>query len=119
MAENKAVDWTLAVSLANGSEDTAKQLLQLLIQQLPDNKTDSQHYYTNRDYKSLRDLVHKVHGASCYCGVPLLKNAAREFEEALRNGRTDVFDPLYSQFIGAIGDVQTQAVEIISDEISC
>ena len=118
MAENIPVDWELAVSLANGNEETAKQLLQLLLQQLPENKADSQRYYTNNDYRSLRDLVHKIHGATCYCGVPQLKIATRDLENALRNQQMDSIETLFSQFINAINAVQTAAVEIVDDGLN-
>ena len=113
MAEENIIDWELSVSLANGNEVTAKQLLKLLITQLPDNKKELQRYYQANNLNALCDLVHKLHGASCYCGVPQLKAAAHELEEALQTKQLGQLNTMFNTFITAIDDVLTAAAEIV------
>ena len=117
MSVEHGIDWELAVSLANNNEETAKQLLQLLAGELSRNKADAQRYFDAKDFNSLCNLAHKLHGASCYCGVPQLKASARQLEEALRTQQLDSLDALFTQFITAIEEIQNAAPKIIGDPV--
>ncbi|MFT6835812.1 MAG: two-component system sensor histidine kinase BarA [Francisellaceae bacterium] len=84
--ENKYIDLPLGIKLANGSEDMAREMLQLLMDDLPDVMNRLSTTYEGDDLDSLQSEVHKLHGGCCYCGVPILKNSAHELEANLKNG---------------------------------
>lgn len=84
MEENKIIDWQLALKLANNRPELARDLLQLLVAELPQSQHEINHAYENADFLLLQQLVHKLHGATCYCGVPRLKQIAAKLETQLK-----------------------------------
>ncbi len=83
--EPSAIDWTLAVKRANGNIDAAKELFNAFIQQLPEMVEDIVNNKNANDYIALQNNVHKLHGVSCYTGVPKLEALCDEIESALKN----------------------------------
>ena len=78
----QAIDWELATQLAGGKADLAKELVSMLLAELPQAMKDITAAYKAKDYPTLRDKAHKLHGATSYCGVPYLKQALQELEHA-------------------------------------
>ena len=85
----KAIDWELGKKLAGGRAELAKEFFEKLVATLPDDKKTIHEAFTNKNWEALRDHVHKLHGACCYCGVPQLKRCAQKLESALGNGASN------------------------------
>ena len=66
------------------SDFLAKELTDLLREQLPSNFLAIQTAYEIQDWEQLKFLVHKLHGALCYCNIPKARAAAKALEAALR-----------------------------------
>lgn len=78
------VDKALSLKLCHGNAGLATELLELLLRDLP-----AQHQAIHQALNESRlddalDLVHRLHGASCYCGVPELKDACHKIELHLK-----------------------------------
>lgn len=83
------IDWQLCKKLAGNKEDLAKEMLVMLINSLPTDKENINKSYQLKDLLNLREHVHKLHGASCYVGVPKLKTIAKELEDSIAATDTD------------------------------
>jgi len=83
------IDWDLCVELAAGKEHVAQEILQAFMKELPATKQSIQQSYANKDYTDLKNQLHRLHGACCYCGVPQLKQATKEFEALLKNDQNE------------------------------
>lgn len=81
----KTIDWTLSLKLANHREDLAKELLTLLISELPETRNNINNAYQNQDLEMLHHYIHKLHGATCYCGVPRLKEITSLLETKIKH----------------------------------
>lgn len=56
------------------------------------------------DIPALKNVLHRLHGGCCYCGVPELKASTQHFEMTLKE--TDSLDPLaYRRLLIAIDDL--------------
>ncbi|MBS0359187.1 MAG: response regulator [Proteobacteria bacterium] len=82
---NGVIDWPLCLERASGKKELAEIFLKELLQELPKTRSDIEKTYHTKQFLTLVDVVHKLHGACCYTGVPFLKTAAAEFEKALKN----------------------------------
>jgi two-component system sensor histidine kinase BarA len=86
MSENlKVLDHELGLKLAGGKADLAQELLEMLIEKLPLDREEISKIYKIKDQEKLLEVVHKLHGATCYCGVPRLKHAASTLETAIKS----------------------------------
>lgn len=82
-ADLMIIDWEKAIKIAGNKEALAKNMLNALIKSLKDAQSKINKAYTLSDLTSLRDEVHRLHGGCCYSGVPLLKNAVAQMENAI------------------------------------
>jgi len=104
----KAIDWPLCIKLAAGNIDLARELLQKFIEDLPNEFDALEKAFEAKDTEGLLSLVHRLHGACCYCGTPLLKQAALDLEVALKQQALDDIQPLYQELKQAIQTVLTE-----------
>ena len=71
----------------------------LLLQQLPSDFSAIQKIDEIQDWEQLKFLVHKLHGALCYCNVHKARAAAKELAMALRkNEEVSEITKLYDMF---------------------
>lgn len=80
----KTIDWDLGIKLANNKSVLAKELLTLLVAELPQTRSNINQAFQQQDFKAMHQQIHKLHGACCYCGVPRLKEIVSELETKLR-----------------------------------
>lgn len=80
-----AIDWQQCLTLANNNAEIANDLLTLFIADLPSVIANMTKSFTSEDFHTLKDQAHRLHGATCYCGVPRLKTAVQNLEKHLKN----------------------------------
>ena len=80
------VDPAEGLRLAAGKADLASDMLEMLLAGLPGERTRMAQAMTNGDQEALLETVHKLHGATRYCGVPELRQACLRAETRLKEG---------------------------------
>ena len=94
LPQSKQLDWTLALQRAGGKLDLAKEMLWMLVQSLPDSLLLIQQAMQQQDAEQLLQHIHKLHGASCYTGLPVLKQLTELIETELKKGKqTEQLEP--------------------------
>ena len=78
------VDWEESLRLAAGKPDLARDMLMMLLNNLEQDKTRILDACENNRMEALLGYVHYLHGATRYCGVPELRNAAHELETHIK-----------------------------------
>ena len=78
-----------ARQLTNGNEVLAIELFNMLIKELPDHRNGIQQALSNNNTRMLKEVTHKLNGASRCCGTPALRNTANSLEAAINNGEVD------------------------------
>lgn len=106
--ENKhIIDWELSLESANQKEDLAKDMLSMLVDSFDDAKHKILAAFDANSLEELSQQVHKLHGATAYCGVPQLKQLAYDYETQLKqSGLTADTKILHAKFIQAIVEVE-------------
>jgi len=90
--ENTSIDWNLSIKNAGGREDLAKEMLTMLVGDFDSSIELIVEYLETQQLNELIEQVHKLHGATAYCGVPNLKALANQYESLLKTSGFD--DPL-------------------------
>ena len=86
---NQVIDWQLALKQSAFKEDLAKDMLQMLIDYLPEVMPVIEDSLSNSETANIDTLlhyIHKLHGSCAYSGVPRLKSVCAAIEQALRSG---------------------------------
>ena len=73
-----------SIQLAAGKADLAEELFSMLLEQLHTDSKAIPELWEKRQLDVLLECVHKLHGATRYCGVPELRTATNRFETALK-----------------------------------
>ncbi len=80
------VDWQEGIELAGDRKELAEELLDMLLASLDDTRAEIEYHLHKDDQKELLEAVHKLHGATRYCGVPPLREECNRLETALKTG---------------------------------
>jgi len=81
-----SLDWALALRQAANKPDLARDLLQMLLDFLPQVSERVQAMLDGTPDADILDLIHKLHGSCSYSGVPRLKQLCFYIEQQLRRG---------------------------------
>lgn len=81
------VDRELGIKLAAGRPELADELLALLLTSLEESKEAIQAALKSDKDEDLIDSVHRLHGATRYCGVPDLAQVTEALETQLKAGQ--------------------------------
>ncbi|MCK7544442.1 ATP-binding protein [Marinobacter bryozoorum] len=88
--QKPVVDVAESIRLAAGKVDLAEELFSMLLEQLRPDQATIRQCWAAEDYDAVLECVHKLHGATRYCGVPELREASEQFETALKRRNEDV-----------------------------
>ena len=69
-----SVDIQLCLKLANNKPALARDMLSMLLAGLADEQRQIAEQLAQGNLQEVGELVHKLYGSSCYCGVPKLKH---------------------------------------------
>jgi len=78
------------IRLAGSKADLADEMLAMLIEHLPKDKPVLLAAYSEDNREQLLEKVHYIHGATRYCGVPLLRQAASDLEGSLKKREENI-----------------------------
>ena len=90
LPKSRQIDWQLALHCAAGKIDLAKEMLQIFLQSLPATLSELEVLVRTNQLEPLIQLVHKLHGATCYVGVSQLKQLTELIETELKQGKSIV-----------------------------
>ncbi len=100
------IDWQESMRLANNKLDLAEKIIAMYIESLPESKTKI--LADRNNYKKLEMHLHKLSGASCYCGVPKIKEVISELETAIKyhkKKQIDILINILSDYIDEVMEV--------------
>lgn len=102
-----SIDWVLSVKLANNNKELARDLLEMFMAELPNASGRIHQASEKQDYIDLQNQVHKLHGASCYCGVTKLNEILSQMEFAVK-------EKLFNQFEQSLAKFDEEVQNILS-----
>lgn len=78
-----AIDWAESLVLSAHKADLARELLTMLLRDLPADQLELAEALQSRDWMRLYQRVHRLHGASRYVGVPELRQLTSQLDQQL------------------------------------
>jgi len=112
---SNTVDISLALEQAGGSEELARDLFGMLLNDLPNLKNGLNQAFEQNDAQTLWDVTHKIHGSTAYCGVPALRDAAKALENAIKQSEPEL-QPLVEALNGAIQALQIEGPQVLEQD---
>ena len=88
--------------LAGGNQQLATELFDMLIKELPDHRERIIKAKQTGSISDLKYTVHKLHGATSYCGIPALRQSARQLEDIIDNRESERIDAAYEKVLNDI-----------------
>jgi two-component system sensor histidine kinase BarA len=80
------VDFVSGLEKASGKLGLARDMFTMLMDSLDKDQRQMSALYQQGDYKALLEDVHRLHGATHYCGVPRIQMTAMHTESLLKQG---------------------------------
>ena len=82
-------DLEKALSITGGDRRLADEMLAQLKRELPEHFNSIKSAYQARDWDSLRETTHKLHGSTSSCGVSALDYAVQQLDNSCRDQSVD------------------------------
>jgi two-component system sensor histidine kinase BarA len=79
-----------SIQLAAGKADLAEELFSMLLEQVHVDRGRISELWASHSMDELLECVHKLHGATRYCGVPELRAAANHLETGIKCSAPDL-----------------------------
>jgi two-component system sensor histidine kinase BarA len=89
------------IQLAAGKADLAEELFSMLLEQVNEDRERIPELWEKDNMDDLLECVHKLHGATRYCGVPELRAAANHLETSIKCSGPDL-EHLKDQLLSAM-----------------
>ena len=80
------INWPDAIKKAGRKPRLARDMLEGLVESLPETKLTISEALTSQDIDKLKEFIHKLNGACCYTGVPDLGKMVHQLETELKSG---------------------------------
>ena len=100
-------DWQESLKLSNNKENLAKDLLEMLKQDLPQFQASLKEALQTNNIESLKHHSQKLNGGCCYCGVPRLRQLAEQLEAQIKTHKKEQLAGLVNQIDKEIQNVLT------------
>ncbi|WP_061038625.1 two-component sensor histidine kinase BarA [Vibrio coralliirubri] len=113
---NIIIDWQAAMKQAANKEDLARDMLQMLVDFIPEVYEAADKAIEDSDYpvEELIHIIHKMHGSSSYSGVPRLKLVCATIEKELRSGTSvEDIEPELFELQDELDKVQATAIHYL------
>ena len=110
-----SIDWELSLKNAGGKDSLAREMLKMLTDSFPEARKLIHKYLKAENTQKLAEQVHKLHGATAYCGVPELKSLAHQYESLLKsNGITSEVLSLNTRFMSELKKIERDAKLVLT-----
>lgn len=110
-------DWSESMRLSKNKPDLATDMLKMLLESLPETSKKIETARQNQNWQDLLEVTHKLHGGSCYCGVPALRLAAKSLEETLHkkalSNANDLTDHLLKEIQNFISWSEEHDIDVL------
>lgn len=94
---NDILDIKQSIINANGNVGLAKDLFQMLLDELPERLDQVNLSYQTGNFEDLLEHAHKIYGATAYCAVPAIRKAAEDLEATLKKAETTDLEVLVNE----------------------
>ena len=101
----------LALKRSNHNLDLADEMFAKLLDALPDDKDKITHLWESESLDDLLEAVHRLHGATRYCGTPILGQALEVFETRLKANQSSEFPAAMRAVIDAMNGLEQWGAE--------
>ncbi|MCW3172597.1 two-component sensor histidine kinase BarA [Shewanella subflava] len=108
------LNWDLCLRQANQKPNLALEMLNMMLESIPETITTINSALQNKDQQAMLQAVHKLHGASCYCGVPTTQKLCQEIESALKH-KTQIseLEPEILELLDELTKVESAATQVL------
>jgi len=113
--DQRTLHWELCLTQANNRPDLAIDMLRMLLKSLPETVAHIGKALDSFDHKSMLACIHKLHGASCYCGIPTTQQLCQEIESSLKKGMAvEDVEPEILELLDELTKVESAANQVIT-----
>lgn len=107
--QNARFSAAAALKFANHNVDIAIDMMEMFLGSLDKDLEEIRDEWECESMDRLQGCVHKLHGASRYCGVPVLQQLLEQFETDLKQGHSQNFPNHLRDLVQEVTHLQTWA----------
>jgi len=105
---SNSIDWQLCLKLANNKTDLAQEMLSIFINEALATIEDIGTSFASHDFEELHRHIHKLHGSTCYCGLPRLKTIVAATETSLESEQMHEIENQVSALLTELEQIKSE-----------
>ncbi len=82
--QQPVIDWSLSIQKMSGDASLAYELMSAFIEELKENRVELLQAMKTNDLIFIERIAHKIHGACCFLGLPLLQKHIKSLESCVK-----------------------------------
>lgn len=110
-------DWELALERADGNTDIAKRLLAEFKKTLPAAQNALRTAAKMRDLQLIQHEAHRLHGACCYTGAPIIQKLASSIELSLKRNEANTALSMLPKLYSAMLDFENECNALLTNDV--
>lgn len=103
--QHRCIDRAAALKTCGNRLEIAIEMLEMLLRTLSSDRQLIVAAIEGNDLQTAETLVHKLHGACCYCGVSELKNCCSAMETLIKKNMSEHLPDVLARFNDAVDDL--------------
>lgn len=114
MSGYRHIDVEFTIKQTQKNEKLAKEWYGLFDDELKSNRSDILKLWQAKKLTKLNELIHRLHGACCYCSAPQLKEISKKCEEKLNKKHVTIDQDDINSIISEIDMVKKDLSNYLS-----
>jgi two-component system sensor histidine kinase BarA len=112
----EVINYQQALEQADGNEELAKELFEMLLNELPVLKQKLNIAIKENDIQGCWDHTHKIYGSTAYCGVPALREAAFIMESTVKGENMGKIEENFTALVTEIDRLLEQGQQALTSD---
>ncbi len=108
------LDYRRSLALSADNESLLRQIFEILRRDVPEQQQQLAAALREQDRDRLGALAHKLHGVTCYAGLPRLRHLVIGLQKRLAQDSETALDPLIDEIIDELGAIEREVDSLLS-----
>jgi len=109
--DDQSIDFKESLALSAYNDSLLEKMFEILLREIPDHQQQLSNAVAQSDYVKLSEIVHKIHGITCYTSLPRLKKLVLSIQQLLTRESFTRVDSAVEAMIKELDKIKQQVDE--------
>ena len=112
---DRSVDIEESLSLCANNKSLLYQIFEILLREVPDYRNQLDNALKQSDNSRIALIIHKIHGVTCYAGLPVIREQVLEIQQVLSKNPEEDVKSQVQQIVKELHEIEKRVEEFMRD----